>query len=284
MRRPPRIERALVHAALAGACAVVLAPALWVIDLALTPKGALGAGSGFLRWDRWTLDNFAAVIGAVPAPEGNPFFFRQLLNSIAVAAATAALAVALSTSAAYALSRFDFPGKRAGLRAFLVSQMFPGVVSAVPIYVLLDAIGLVDRLAGLALVYSSTAVPFSIYMLKGFFDQIPRELDEAARIEGASRFAVFWRVALPLAWPGIAVTALFAFMTAWNEFILAATFLNAESRYTLPVVLQSYVGAYGARWGLFAAGSILVSIPVAALFYALQRNMVRGLVPGGVKG
>jgi arabinogalactan oligomer/maltooligosaccharide transport system permease protein len=194
------------------------------------------------------------------------------------------VAIAVACSAAYAFSRFEFPGKRRGLRLFLVSQMFPAVVSAVPLYVLLDRIGLVDRLAGLVLVYATTAVPFSIWMLKGFFDQVPRELEEAARLEGASRWFVFRRIALPLARPGIAVTALFAFMSAWNEFILAATFMNGEARYTLPVVLEAYVGPYGAQWGLFAAGSAIVSAPVVVLFYVLQRDLVRGLAAGSVKG
>jgi arabinogalactan oligomer/maltooligosaccharide transport system permease protein len=250
--------------ALLCASLAAIAPVIWVLRLAFGAPGD-------------PLANFRAVIGA-------PFFLRQLANSLFVSTATAAIAISLSCTAAYALSRFDFPGRRASLRLFLVSQMFPGVVTAVPIYVLLDAIGLVDRLAGLVLVYSTTAVPFSIYMLKGFFDQVPRELDEAARLEGASRFAVFCKIALPLAWPGIAVTALFAFMTAWNEFILAATFMNAESRYTLPVVLQGYVGAYGAKWGLFAAGAVIVSLPVVLLFYALQRNIARGIATGAVKG
>jgi arabinogalactan oligomer/maltooligosaccharide transport system permease protein len=284
MRSPPPWERALVHAALIAACAATLAPALWVFDLALSPAGGRGSGGVAAgAGGRFSLENFATFIGTRDAA-GRSLFLRQLANSLIVSGATAAIAVALSTSAAFALSRYDFPGRRASLRAFLVSQMFPPVVAAVPIYKLLDAIGLVDRLAGLVLVYAATAVPFSIWMLKGFFDQIPRELDEAARLEGASPSYVFWRIALPLASPGVAVTALFAFLQAWNEFILAATFLSAESRYTLPVVLQGYVGPYGARWGVFAAGSIVVSAQVIALFYALQKNMVRGLATGAVKG
>lgn len=275
MRRPGIFERVLVNAALVAACAVTLGPILWVVDLALSPGKSLTAS---LAPDpaSWSLDNFRTL--------ASPLFFRQLANSLAVSAATTLVSLAFACSAAYAFSRYDFPGKRGGLRLFLVSQMFPGVVSAVPIYLILDALGLVDTLSGLVLVYATTAVPFSIWMLKGYFDQVPRELEEAALLDGASRWTIFTRIALPLAKPGIAVTALFAFMSAWNEFVLAATFLDQESRYTLPIVLQQHVGAYGAKWGLFAAGSLIVSAPVVALFYVLQRGLVRGLAAGAVKG
>jgi arabinogalactan oligomer/maltooligosaccharide transport system permease protein len=162
--------------------------------------------------------------------------------------------------------------------------MFPGVVMAIPLYLLLDALGLLDSMAGLILVYSTTTVPFATWNLKGYFDTIPKDLEEAAMLDGASRWTTFTRVILPLARPAIAVTALFAFMTAWNEFILAATLLGDERAYTLPVVLNGYVGEFSAEWGHFAAGAILVSLPVTALFFVLQRQLVEGLTAGGVKG
>src|SRR5690606_8788603 len=152
------------------------------------------------------------------------------------------------------------------------------------LYVLLDRLGLLSSILGLVLVYATTAIPFCVWTLKGYFDGLPRELEEAARIDGASTLQVFVRVVLPLAKPGLAVTALFSFMTAWNEFILASTFLTDETSYTLPVLLQSAVGKYSSDWGLFAAGAVLTSIPVMALFYLLQRYLVGGLTAGGVKG
>jgi arabinogalactan oligomer / maltooligosaccharide transport system permease protein len=275
MTRPSLLERAAVNAALIAICALTLAPILWVVDLAFTPGKALSTSLA-PDFSKWSLENFRAL--------ATPLFLRQLVNSLVVSAATTLVGLSFACTAAYAFSRYDFPGRRGGLRLFLISQMFPGVVTAVPIYLILDKLRLVDNLAGLVLVYATTAVPFSIWMLKGYFDQIPRELEEAALLDGASRWTIFRHIALPLARPGIAVTALFAFMSAWNEYILAATFLNSEARYTLPVVLKSFVGAYGARWGLFAAGSIVVSVPVVILFYALQRNLVRGLASGAVKG
>jgi arabinogalactan oligomer/maltooligosaccharide transport system permease protein len=162
--------------------------------------------------------------------------------------------------------------------------MFPTVASAVPLYLLLDVLHLLDSRTGLVLVYASTAVPFAIFQLRGAFLSIPVDIEEAAMVDGASRLRAFLLVVLPAARPAIAVTALFAFMSAWNEFILAATLLSRKSAYTLPVVIQSYVQEQSTSWGPFAAGAILVSVPVMALFYVAQRQLVSGLTQGGVKG
>ena len=155
---------------------------------------------------------------------------------------------------------------------------------AIPLYILLDEMGLLDSMLGLSLVYATTAIPFCTWNMKGFFDTIPVELEEAARMDGANRWTIFSTIVLPLARPALVVTGLFSFMTAWNEFILAATFMNKESSFTLPVVLLSYVGDYGTEWGNFAAGAVLVSIPVMILFFALQKHLVAGLTAGSVKG
>lgn len=282
MRQPSRLERAFVHLALVTVSLVTLYPVLWVLDLALRPGAGL---EPTLLPDptAWTLDTLRAVVSTTD-PDGNALFWRQLANSLLVATLTTVVALSVACTAAYALSRYRFPGRRQGIRLFFVTQMFPGVVSCIPLYLLLDQAGLIDSLWGLILVYGTTAIPFSVFMLKGFFDQIPRELEEAAVIDGASPATVFFRIVLPLAKPGLAVTGLFAFLSAWNEFVLASTFLNREANYTLPVVLQQHIGAYSARWDLFAAGALLVSIPVVALFYALQKHFAGGLLQGSVKG
>jgi arabinogalactan oligomer/maltooligosaccharide transport system permease protein len=137
---------------------------------------------------------------------------------------------------------------------------------------------------GLTLVYSTTSVPFCTWMLKGYFDTLPREMEESALIDGATRWTIFTKIALPLARPMLAVTALFSFMTAWNEFVLASTLMNDQTRVTLPVALQLHVGEYTTNWGTFAAGAIITSAPVMALFYALQKHLVGGLTTGAVKG
>jgi arabinogalactan oligomer/maltooligosaccharide transport system permease protein len=150
--------------------------------------------------------------------------------------------------------------------------------------VLLEHLHLLDARSGLVLVYATTAIPFAIFQLKGAIETIPVDLEEAAMVDGATRFQAFVKVVLPAARPAIAVTALFAFMSAWNEFILAATLLSRKSAFTLPIVLQSYVGEHLANWGVFAAGALLVSAPVMILFYIVQRQLISGLTAGGVKG
>jgi arabinogalactan oligomer/maltooligosaccharide transport system permease protein len=193
--------------------------------------------------------------------------------------------VALACTAAYAFSRFKFPGRRAGMMSFLVSQMFPGVLTLIPLYIIIvQWLGLGSTHVGLVIVYATTSVPFSVWMLKGYFDTIPKELEEAAVIEGAGPGKIFWTIVLPLAKPAIAITALFSFMTGWNEFILAATFMDQEVMYTAPVGLRFFVGGFQQQWGYFAAGSIIVSIPVVLLFFYLQQYLVSGLTAGSVKG
>jgi arabinogalactan oligomer/maltooligosaccharide transport system permease protein len=273
---------ALVHAVLMVATAATLYPILWVLKMALSPtQGWGGSASPLPR--AVTLQNFRDVLSAHDAA-GHWLFGHQLVNSLVVSIATTIVGVALACSAAYALSRFRFPGRGTSLQAFLVSQMFPGVVTLIPLYVLLDRLGLLNRLAGLLLVYVTTAIPFCVFMLKSYFDTLPRELEEAVLLDGGTRFDAFFRVALPLARPAIAVTALFSFLTAWNEYIVAATFMNDPMSFTLPVQLQRYVGDYSVEWGHFAAGAVLVSVPVMALFFALEKHLIGGLTTGAVKG
>lgn len=278
-----RAEGLVAHLAIALAVCFAVYPLLWVVSVALSP-GAMSDHARALPWpEHPTLASFAAVVGAGNASRAW-IFARQATSSLVVSLATALVAVAVATPAAYALARFSFVGKAWGVRALLATQMFPAVASAVPLYLLLEALHLLDSRAGLVLVYASTAVPFAIFQMRGAFEAVPPELEEAAMVDGATRAQAFWRVAVPAVRPAIAVTALFAFMGAWNEFILAATLLSRESAFTLPVVLQRYVSEHDTSWGPFAAGAILVSVPVMALFYVAQRQLVAGLTAGGVKG
>ena len=272
----------LTHLTLLVGCVVALYPVLWVISLALS-AGDAPEPRVLPIPESPSLQHFAAVLGQTN-PEGQALFFHQLFNSLFTAGATALVALAIATPAGYALSRFAFVGREGASHALLVTQMFPGVAAAIPLYLVLDALSLLDTRMGLILVYATSAVPFAIFQLRGAFDTIPRELEEAAMVDGATRFGAFRRVVLPAARPALAVTGRFAFMTAWNEFVLAATFLSREEMYTLPVMLQRYVGEYDVHWGHFAAGAIMVSVPIMALFYWLQRHLVSGLTAGGVKG
>lgn len=275
MRQPSAAVQVAVHAALFAFTAAAMYPVAWVVRMALTPSQAFAGGLLPIPTDP-SLQNFADVTSGL--------FVVQLANSLIVASATAVVGLALSTTAAYALSRFGFPGRERGIAVAMATQMFPQVVMAIPLYLLLDLLHLLDSLAGLVLVYAATSVPFATFTLKGWFDTLPKDLEEAAMLDGASRLQTFAWIVLPLARPALAVTALFAFMQAWNEFALAATFLGDPRSFTLPVVLQRYVSDYGTEWGRFAAGAILVSLPVMVLFFALQRQFVEGLTAGGVKG
>lgn len=276
--RPSKLTVFFTNLALILMCAVTLYPVLWVVKMALSPSQGFAMSPSPIPTEI-TFDNFTHLITM-----NDGLFWRQLFNSLAISLATTVIGVGLACTAAYAFSRFRFPGREAGLASLLITQMFPGVVMAIPLYILLDKIGMLNSLTGLVLVYSTSSIPFSVWMLKGYFDTIPKDLEEAAVMDGASQWVIFTKIILPLAQPAIVVTALFSFMTAWNEFILAATFLSDDTQFTLPVVLQRFVGDYSTQWGYFAAGAIIVSLPVVALFFKLQKYLVGGLTAGGVKG
>ena len=281
-RRPHLVKIALAHVGLMLLAIVVLYPVMLVCKKAFEP-GSQFATSPSPIPSSLTTEHFHKLFTDRGAG-GELLFLRHAINSIVVALATTVVGVALSCTAAYALSRFKFPGRKMGLSMFLVVQMFPSTLLLLPLYVILNKLGLLNSILGLVLVYATTAIPFCVWTLKGYFDQMPRELEEAARIDGASPWMIFRRIMLPLARPGIAVTALFSFMTAWNEFIMASTFMTDESRYTLPVLIQSTVTEHSADYGLFAAGALVTSLPVMAAFYVLQRFLVGGMTAGAVKG
>jgi arabinogalactan oligomer/maltooligosaccharide transport system permease protein len=225
-----------------------------------------------------SVENFRSLFADQP-------FARWLLNSVVISLATTVVGVMMASTAAYAFSRFRFPGRRAGLMSFLVAQMFPGTLMMIPLYIIIVKwLNLGSTYTALVLMYSVTAIPFCVWMMKGYFDTIPRELEESALIDGASQAAIFFRIVLPLAKPAVAVTALFSFMTAWNEYIQAATFMDNEAMYTGPVGLRFFVSGFSEKWGYFAAGSIVAAIPVVLLFLFLQKYLVSGLTAGAVKG
>ena len=290
-KREEQVPHLPLHAILIAATLTTIYPVLWVITIAFSGKQNLAIVDvppdptvldrirAVIPWPQtWSFQNFTSVMTDQP-------FARWLLNSVIVAAFTTIGGIFLSCTAAYAFSRFKFPGRRVGMMAFLVSQMFPGTLMLIPLYIIIvQLLNLGSSYFGLVIVYATTSVPFSVWMLKGYFDTIPKELEEAAIIEGASAGQIFWRIVLPLAKPAVAITALFGFMQSWNEFILAATFMDEEVMYTAPVGLRFFVGGFSQQWGYFAAGSIIVSIPVVFLFLYLQKYLVGGLTAGSVKG
>ena len=269
----PRLSAAGVHIILLHAVALVLIPVIWILDVALSPGNALG-GEVF---DAFTGEHFSKVLGGES-------FWVWLRNSVIVSVGTTILGLSLAVPAGYAFSRFKFRGREPAMFSFLLVQMFPGIIILVPYFLVMKSLGLLNSWLGLVLAYSVTALPLCVWMLKGFFDTVPRELEEAALLDGCTQPQVFRKVILPLSLPAVAVTALFSFLAAWNEFLLALTFNTSNDMYTLPVGLASMISATGQSWGDFAAASLLVSLPVVILFILFQRFLVEGLSAGGVKG
>lgn len=280
----------LLHTALISFTLVSLYPVLWVLALAFSGQQSVGIID--LPRDPTFLERLRSVL-PVPANFSvknftevwtDQPFGTWLWNSAVVSLMTTVLGVFLACTAAYAFSRFRFPGRNAGMLMFLVSQMFPGTLMLIPLFIIIVKwLGLGNTYAGLVIVYATTAIPFCVWMLKGYFDTIPIDIEESARIDGASPQVIFFRIILPLATPAIAITALFSFMTAWNEFILASIFMESEGNYTAPVGLRFFVGGFTSQWGYFAAGSVIVSLPVVALFLYLQKYLISGLTAGSVK-
>jgi arabinogalactan oligomer / maltooligosaccharide transport system permease protein len=194
------------------------------------------------------------------------------------------LGVTLASTSAYAFSRFRFAGRQAGLYLFLITQMFPAPVLMLPLYVLMKNLHLLDTFAGLVVAYTATALPFCVWTMRGYYDTIPVELEQAALIDGCGPWQAFTKVTLPLAAPALAITALFSFMAAWSEFLVARIVVSQQGLYTLPLGLESLAGQFQTEWANYAAGSLMVCVPVMVLFIALNRYIVSGLSLGGVKG
>jgi arabinogalactan oligomer/maltooligosaccharide transport system permease protein len=194
------------------------------------------------------------------------------------------IGISMSATAGYALSRFNFPGKRGLMWTFLVTQMFPVAILIVPIYTIMADLGLINTKASLVIAYCTVAVPFCTWMMRGYFDTIPRELDEAAALDGLGPFGTFWRVVLPLARPGIAVTAFYTFLTAWGEVAYAIAFMQTDKQLTLGAGLQQFVPAFNPQWEYLTAGAVLIMLPAAVVFFFAQRHLVAGLTAGGTKG
>ena len=228
-----------------------------------------------------TLEQYTRLLS--PSNDVGQEFLRYLFNSVWVSFASTVLGVVVAVPAAYAFSRFRFPGRNLLFYSVLLRNMFPAVVFLMPLFIMMRWLGLVNTQASLILTYLTFGLPLSIWLLKGFYDNIPIQLEQAARIDGASRFQAFFLIVMPLSSPGIIATAIYSFIMAWNEYVYALTFLNDKDRLTLPVGLQRFFTEYATNWPGLMAASFIMSVPVVALFLVLQKYFVRALTEGAVK-
>lgn len=275
MNRRTPLGRLGVGVATAAVLLFTLFPVYWMVTTALDPNASSGA-RGLLPSSLGT-SNFSFVLG-----QGG--FATFLRNSILVAIGTVVASGALALLAAVAVSRFRFKFRTSVLVMILIIQMVPMEALVIPLFIQVRTLGLLNSLLGLMVVYTGFSLSFAIWNLRGFVAAVPMELEEAAYLDGASWGRMFWSVLLPLVAPGLVATSVFSFITAWNEFIFALTFVNDDSLYTVSVGLRRFFGQYGTDWGAVMAASTIITVPVMIFFVVAQRRLTSGLVSGAVKG
>lgn len=281
MRRGGALRRGAgwtLHYGLLGLFVVfALFPLFWLVKVSVTPK-ALLYSEGVRLWpSHINLENYVSVLRHTDFP----LFFR---NSVVVSGCTALFSTICAAAGGYAFSRFAFRGKLWIIGLLLVTQMFPLVMIVAPIFRLLSPLGLTNSLTGLVIVYTAFNVPFAVFLMQSFFDAIPRELEEAAMMDGAKRFRALIQIVLPLTLPGVAATLGFVFTAAWSELLFALMLNSATEASTFPVGLLGFVSKFSVDFGQMMAAGVLALLPVCALFFLIQRFLVQGLAAGAVKG
>jgi arabinogalactan oligomer/maltooligosaccharide transport system permease protein len=277
LERKKQLKFFLVHVVIVIAAAACVYPLLRIFSISLRPGDKL----------------FSTDLSLIPAGASfsayrnllkNTMFLRWLWNSLVITLSTSLIGVSLASTAAYAFSRFRFPGKKAGLILLLSSQMIPAGMLILPLFLMIMKLKLMNTYLGMIIAYSVSSLPFSIWILKGYYDTIPRSLEEAALVDGTSQVGAFWRIILPLSTPALSIAFLFNFTTAWNEYLVARVVLFSAQQYTWTLGLFELQGQYITQWGMFAAGSMLVTIPVLCVFLYSSKWLISGLTLGSVKG
>ena len=272
-----RLGLALLYLGAAGLAAQAVLPLLWMLSTSLKPPREVLATPPTLIPAAPTLENYARLLAQTA-------FVRYFVNSVSVAGLTVLLTMAVGAVGAYSLTRFRFPGREGIARLILCTYMFAPIMIVVPIYILARRLGIVDTHTALVLSYSSFCLPFSLWLLRAFFQSIPIELEEAAQVDGAGRPRALVYIVAPLALPGLIATSIFTFTLAWNDYIFTRILIVSDELKTLPVGVQDLFSAAVVDWGLVMAAGMLITIPALAFFMAVQRHLVAGWGTGGLKG
>ena len=273
-----RIEVGLIYLVLLVMFVVILYPLVWALAISMNTTTSLYGAS--LSPENWSLDNYVWLF---TSPRSQ--YLTWYKNTLFIATICSVLSTFFVAITAYAFSRYRFKGRKYGLYAFLLLQMFPVLMAMVAIYILLNTIGLIDTLWGLIIVYVGGSIPMNAFLVKGYFDTIPKSLDESAKMDGAGHFRIFFQILLPLAKPILAVVALFNFMAPVMDFILPRIILRSPQNFTLALGLYNFVNSqFSNNFTRFAAGAILIALPIAAVYLYLQKYLITGLSAGATKG
>lgn len=276
MRKPLPIRATVTYTGLAMFYLCLLLPIAWLVLSSFRNSDSIQSGRLLPAWSELTFQNYLETFQISN-------FITYLVNSFVIAFSVMVLTVFLGSLGAYALSRFTLKGKRLFMMAALLPQFFPYVLVLIPFYVLMSNLNLVDSHLGLILTHTSITLPFALWMLTGYFNAIPRELDQAALIDGCSRFGVLFRILYPVAIPGLVVAGFFAFVVSWGDYLFVSILSQSNQTQTLPIGLQTFMSSLQVRWGLITAGTVLAIIPTVVFFSIVQRRLVSGLTAGAVK-
>ncbi|TYC67048.1 carbohydrate ABC transporter permease [Stappia sp. BW2] len=257
--------------------AFALFPLYWLVKIAITPDKLIFTEGTALFPSEFTFENFQTVLIATD-------FLSYFKNSVIVSVGTAAITTAIAAAAGYAFSRFVFRGKRLIIALMLITQMFPLLMIIAPIYKIVAAVGLLNSLTSLIIVYTAFNIPFATFLMQSFFDGIPKDLEEAGMIDGCTRFEALRKIILPLTLPGLGATLGFVFTAAWSELLFALMLINSNDTMTFPVGLLTFVSKFSVDWGQMMAAGVLALVPSCLFFIFIQRYLVQGLTSGAVKG
>ena len=284
-RRPGRLARSVVlHALMVLTIILILAPFAWLLISSVSlPADLLAKPLSFIPTSI-SLDRFAALTFSANPDSSAAGFRAAMWNSLVVASAVTLVGLVVGIPAAYAFARLRFPGRGWLILAFMATYMLPPIALVIPLYQTMSALRLIDTTVALIIIYSSFVTPFVIWIMRGYFEAVSAELDDAARVDGCSRLGALVRVVLPVSTPGIVSTSLLAFLLSWDEFFYALIMTQTPVAKTLPVALNDFIGRHGIDFGMLAAGGVIAAIPPVLIAFAFQRYLIAGLTAGGVKG